>query len=226
MSALRSLRALRALARVELRQLLRHRGHRHITLRQLGRAVADLRRAAAQVEGQPDEVEPDGLPNARGVPTSTLQSNIFYHLGLALYLQGDFAGALDAYQRCQAVSRNPDMLCATTHWHYMTLRRLGRDDDAARLLEPITADLDVIENPGYHRLLLMYRGELTADQLLAEHAGAGGSIESATVAYGLANWHFYNGREDAARELWRAITSGSQWAAFGYIAAEADLWGR
>ena len=53
-------------------------------------AIADLRRASQLVAGKPDEVEPDGAPNKAGIPRSTLQSNIWYHLGLAQYLRGDF----------------------------------------------------------------------------------------------------------------------------------------
>ena len=53
---------------------------------------------AELTSGLPDEVEPDGLPNAQNIPTGTLQFNIFYHLGLAHYLKGDLAAALDAYR--------------------------------------------------------------------------------------------------------------------------------
>jgi hypothetical protein len=77
-------------------RFLRHRGHRHLSLRRFDLAAADLEAAARLVAGRPDEVEPDGLPNAAGIPTSTLHSNIWYHLGLARYLQGDFAAALPA----------------------------------------------------------------------------------------------------------------------------------
>ena len=57
-------------------RLLRHRGHRYITIRDLERAVRDLSAAAGLVEGQIDHVEPDGLPNASMIPTSTLHFNI------------------------------------------------------------------------------------------------------------------------------------------------------
>ena len=53
-------------------------------------AIADLRRASQLVAGKPDEIEPDGAPNKAGIPRSTLQSNIWYHLGLAHYLRGRF----------------------------------------------------------------------------------------------------------------------------------------
>jgi tetratricopeptide (TPR) repeat protein len=142
-------------------RMYRHRGHRYITVREFDRAIADFDKAAALVAGKPDEVEPDGQPNARNIPTSTLQSNIFYHLGLAHYLKGDFERAAEAYRRCMALSKNNDMLVATTHWYYMTLRRLDRKAEADALLAAITADMDIIENGSYHDLLMMYKGETT-----------------------------------------------------------------
>jgi len=200
--------------------LYRHRGHRYITVRELDNAIADFERAAALTSGAPDEVEPDGIPNARNTPTSTLQSNIWYHLGLARYLKGDFAGALAAYRECVKRSKNADMQVATGHWLYMTLRRMGREAEARQVLEPITPQMDIIENGSYHRLLLMYKGVLTAEELLAQ---ASGGTEIATIGYGVANWHFYNGRREVGMELMRKVVSGETWAAFGFIAAEADL---
>lgn len=201
-------------------RLYRHRGHRFITLRDFDRAIADFETAARLVEGKPDEVEPDGLPNARNIPTSTLHSNIWYHLGLAHYLKGDFEKALAAWRECLEVSTNPDMLVATTHWLYMTLRRLGREEEGLQVLTPITADLGVIENRAYHRLLLMYKGELAPGDL---RRGAGGDLDPPTLGYGLGNWHLYNGRKEEAVKIFREVLAGSQWAAFGAIAAEADL---
>jgi tetratricopeptide (TPR) repeat protein len=203
-------------------RLYRHRGHRYITVRQFDDAIADLERAAQLIAGTEDVIEPDGLPNALNIPTSTLHSNIWYHLGLAHYLKGDLESALRAYRSCIEVSANPDMLVATSHWLYMTLRRLGREGEAATVLEPITADMEVIESHSYHRLLLMYAGELDGEELL-EEAVAADAIENATVGYGIANWHAYSGRLKQAEGVLRSILQGPQWAAFGYIAAEADL---
>ena len=208
-------------------RFLRHRGHRFLTMRRLKLAEADLARAAGLVRGRPDEVEPDGQPNERGIPTSTLQSNVWYHLGLARYLRGDFEGALAAYRECLAVSGNPDMRVATSHWLYMTLRRLGPQGEetaeAAEVLTPIHAGLDVIENQAYHRLLLMVRGELSPEEILAEAEGDAGSLDFATIGYGVANYHIYNGREAEADALFERILQGGQWAAFGYLAAEAEV---
>jgi hypothetical protein len=105
-------------------------------------------------------------PTQYGIPTSTLHSNIWYHLALAHYLRHDFERALPAWRRALEVSTNDDMYVATADWLYMTLRRLGRDAEAAAVLEPIHADMRILENHAYHRRLLMYRGEVEPDELL------------------------------------------------------------
>jgi tetratricopeptide (TPR) repeat protein len=204
-------------------RFLRHRGHRLITLRRFREAAADLSRAARLVRGRADEVEPDGIPNERNTPTSTLQSNIWYHLGLAHYLLGDFPAALSAYRECLKVSRNPDMLVATSHWLYMTLRRAGREREAARVLDQITPEMDIIENRDYHRLLMLYKGATTPEALLAETERAGSALGNTTVGYGVGNWHLYHGRRAEAADIFRRVTRSPQWTSFGYIAAEADL---
>jgi hypothetical protein len=48
-------------------------------------------------------------------------------------------------------------------------------------------------------------------------------VEDASAAYGVANWHWYNGRRVEAQALWTRIVAGGQWGAFGTIAAEAEL---
>lgn len=201
-------------------RMYRHRGHRWISVREFDRAVEDLSHAVTLVEGQPDEVEPDGQPNELGIPTSTLQSNIHYHLALAHYLKGDFEAALHSYEDYFAVTTNSDQLVAISHWWYMALRRLGRDEEAAAVLEPVTADLDVIENTSYHRLLLMYKGEIGARELWDPESEDPAGV---AIAYGVANWHFYNGRAEQGEEMFRRILEGSGWAGFGYIAAEAEI---
>jgi tetratricopeptide (TPR) repeat protein len=205
-------------------RLYRHRGHRYISVRDFDNAIADLSKAATLVAARPDEVEPDGQPNAKNIPTSTLKTNIYYHLGLAHYLKGQFGPAADAYKLCMEHSKNADMQVATAHWQYMTLRRLGRVADAAKVLEPIAADMPVIENGSYHKLLMMYKGSTSTDTLLA--ASKAEALDAVTIGYGVANWHLYNGRKDVARQLLATIVeqnAKTQWAGFGYIAAEADL---
>jgi len=206
-------------------KLLRHRGHRYISTRQLDAAVADFERAATLVEGHAVEIEPDGAPNALGIPLSNIHFNIWYHLGLAYYLQGDFEAARDAYVECLKYSDNNDLLVATSDWLYMSYRRLGDASAAAAVLEAITPDMEIIENESYRRRLLMYQGRLAPEELLDIGAEAGPDIavDIATQGYGVGNWYLVNGDPEAAREVFERILEGASWAAFGYIAAEAEL---
>ncbi|MGH7595148.1 MAG: tetratricopeptide repeat protein, partial [bacterium] len=48
-------------------------------------------------------------------------------------------------------------------------------------------------------------------------------LDIATQGYGVGNWYFYNGQAEKAREIFEKVIKGKYWAAFGYIAAEAEL---
>lgn len=201
--------------------LLRHRGHRYITVRQFDKAIDDLEKAAALVEGRPDVVEPDGAPNAAGVPRSTLQTNIWYHLGLARYLKGEWDGAAEAFGRCVELSPNDDMRVAASHWLYLSRRRAGKDEAARKVLEPIAEKMDVIENQSYHRLLLLYKGLLRPEQIVPRAAAP--TQTEAAVTYGVGAWLALEGRRDDSRTMLERTHLAGPWPAFGVIAAEADL---
>jgi tetratricopeptide (TPR) repeat protein len=203
-------------------RLYRHRGHRYITIRKFDLAIADLRKASQLEAGKPDRIEPDGAPNKQGIPRSTLQSNIWYHLGLAQYLTGDFRSALASYREGMKVSKvNDDMLVATSDWLYMTLRRLKRDAEARQVLEPITEQMEILENGAYHARLLMYKGLRTPESVL--NLNTADDIQVATQGYGVGNWYLVNGDKAKAKEIYDRVVAGKAWPAFGFIAAEADL---
>jgi tetratricopeptide (TPR) repeat protein len=202
-------------------RLYRHRGHRYITVRQFDRAIADFDKAVSLIKGTPDEIEPDGAPNPTGKPRSTLHFNIWYHLGLAHYLKGDFQKAADAYTECMKVSTNDDAITATSDWQWMTLMRLNRKADAAKVLERITPQMEILENGSYHRRLLMYKGLATPESLL--DPGKADALTIATQGYGVGNWYLVTGNRTRARDIFEQVVSGTSWSAFGYIAAEADL---
>lgn len=204
-------------------RLYRHRGHRYITLRRLDDALADFQQAVPLIEGTEDVIEPDGQPNAAGIPRSTLHTNIWYHLGLAYYLQGRFAEAAEAYRTGLAATTNDDIAIAFTDWLYMTLRRLGREDEAAALLLPIHAEMDILENHSYLRRLLLYKGEASPAALLQVEEEADQALALATQGYGVGNWYLYEGQPDSARHVFRQVLETGFWPAFGYLAAAADL---
>lgn len=203
-------------------RLYRHRGHRYLTVREIDLAIADFEKAVTLITAAgaaPDEVEPDGQPNARNTPTSTLHSNIYYHLGLGYYLKREYVRAADVWRKARDVVRNTDNLVAASHWLYLSLRRAGQAEAAAAVLLPIDARLDVIENGSYHSLLLMYKGERTPEDVLKTAGeGSGGTA----VRYGVSAWYLINDKRREAQQLWAQILEGSDWPSFGHLAAEAE----
>ncbi len=201
-------------------RMYRHRGHRYISIREFDRAIDDLEKASKLIEGTANEIEPDGMPNALNIPLSSLHGNIWYHLGLAYYLKQDWDNAYRAYKAGFDTGGNDDNRVSTAHWLYMILQRKGDPEAAAKALEPISADMNVIENMSYHNLCLFYKGEITLAELIGDNED---SPTGAAIMYGAANWHYYTGDVDKANEMLEALVATNAWSAFGFIAAEADL---
>ncbi|MBX3375158.1 MAG: tetratricopeptide repeat protein [Phycisphaeraceae bacterium] len=205
-------------------RLLRHRGHRFISVRRFGEAVRDLDHARRRLSGQPDEVEPDGRPNALGIPRSTLHTNVLYHLGLAHYLLGGYAEAGARFAECLEISPNDDMRVAAGWWTTLCLIQLGSHEQAralaARLFETST---DVIENEDYRLLLGLIAGVLQPHDVAPVATGAPLELADMTRGYGLAMWHILHGRRVDARRTLDRICAAPATAAFGRIAAEIEL---
>jgi tetratricopeptide (TPR) repeat protein len=189
--------------------LYRHRGHRYISTRQFNKATSDLEKASKL--------------NAKDF-------DIWYHLGLSYYLRGDFVRAVRAYESCLAVvdeqmkndpAKTDDSLVAISDWLYMSYRRAGSADKAARLLERIKPGMSVKENSDYYNRLMMYKGLKQEEDLLNMEKAT--PLQIATLGYGVGNWNLYSSSKERATEIFRKITSGDYWPAFGFIAAEAEL---
>ena len=199
----------------------RHRGHRYITVRCFDLAIADLTKATILFKDQVDEVEEDGLPNAQNIPTGTLQSNTWYHLGLVHFIKGDYKNALAAFNECLEITDNDDMYVATANWLFITMKRLGKNKEADELLKTIKAEMDIIENKDYHDILLMYKNN--DDKKIIEKTLTQDNISNATLGFGLANYYLEKGQKKKAKELLEKIVAENQWSSFGFIASEADL---
>lgn len=219
-------------------RMWRFRGHRWITLRQFDKAVADLERAAQLIEGRPDEAEPAGQPNARGVDLDTLHLNVWYHLALAHFLRGEWEAAVDGFRRARETGRNDDVAAMCAYWiassasRAAVAERAAGDEKAARVfdaevqvaLNAVSRRMDVVEYLAYHRLALAWKGEQDPRALLAETRGQGtAGVDFATVAFGVAHWLLCRGDTQAAREVLEEICAGASWHAFGHIAAEVEL---
>lgn len=212
--------------------LYRHRGHRYITTRQFDKAIRDFEKSVKLLKNQPIRMEPDGIPiplPPDNQPTS-LQFNVYYHLGLAYYLTGQYGKAAQAYETCLTYCDSDDETVAAADWLYMTYRRLGEDEVAERTLAYIQEDMQIQENQGYFERLLMYKGYVDPETLLKSGGSKAGDsstgnrgLNLATAGYGVGNYYLSEGDSLLGKKIFQDIIDGRQWAAFGYIAAEADL---
>lgn len=200
----------------------RHIGHRFISLRRYRDAQSAFSRAAALSAHLPDQVEPDGLPNTAGTPVSTLKGNIWYHLGFAHYLQGEFTASARAYAGAAALAHNADAAAAALYWLYLSLRRAGDDGAAQEVLARVDARWAPIENGIYQELALCFRGQVDCDAILTRARAAQG-VEYATPAYGIAVHRLLAGDRTGARMLFEEIIAREAGRPFGRLAAEMEL---
>ena len=182
-------------------EVLRDRGHYYLNAGKAEPALADLQRAATLA------------PRDRGV---------YYHLGLAHYLLGDFANAAKAYEGCVATSSDDALRIECQAWLLPSLMRAGRKDDAKKLLAAVPV-APMGGHPGnYLDRLLLFKGTRTEAEIAATMA-AEGALSEASVGYSIGVWHLLNGRTDRAREYFNRAIATKYSQAWGYRAAEADL---
>ena len=201
-------------------RMYRHRGHRYITTRQYEKAIADFKKAVTLIHGTEDIVEPDGLPNDRNIPLSTLHGNIWYHLGLAFYLQNDIENALIAYSNRTVTEKYPDNLVSGGYWLYMINRRLGNLDEANTAVEKVTKDLDIIENMSYHQMCLFFKGLISEEEIANQTLG---TSSSDVLDYGLGNWYLYEKQDSLkAKVIYERLLEKGNRYSFAYLVAESD----
>jgi hypothetical protein len=187
------------------------------------RDAADLRKRRSSSPASPDEIEPDGAPNRAGIPRSTLQSNIWYHLGLAQYLSGDFNAALASYREGMKVSRvNDDMLVATSDW---LVHDTPSTQARRRSATGAGADPRSDGHPREHRLPRaaadVQRRALGRLGAQPQHRRRCADCDAGIWRRQLVSWSTAISRK--AREIFERVVAGNAWQAFGWIAAEADL---
>jgi tetratricopeptide (TPR) repeat protein len=205
----------------------RHRGHRYITLRCFDKAIADFEKASLLIKGKQDEVEPDGLPNAQNTPTSTLQSNIWYHLGLAYFVKGEYKLAETAYRNGLTVSKNDDMYVAMANWLLISLLSQREQEEAATVFFSVSPTPKLIENTDYISLLYYYVHRPADNEIERYTQTMVGkdtlTVKAATLYFGAGYYSQVMGMTAKAKLFFEKAIATGQWSSFGFIAAEAEL---
>ena len=191
----------------------RHRGHRYISTRQYEKAIQDFQKAIELIDGKVDQVEPDGLPNNKNIPLTTLHGNIWYHLGLVYYLKNDMKNALNAYSKRSVSHKYDDNIVSSTHWLYMINKRLGNIKVADSLINKINKEMDIIENMSYYQSCLFYKGEIKESDIIIDDVGL----------YSLANWYMYEKNDSSnAKKYYKKLLDKGNPYSFAFIAGESD----
>jgi tetratricopeptide (TPR) repeat protein len=186
------------------------RGHRELGLREFRKAMTDLEQAT--------RIAPQMLDG-------------YYHLGLSHYFMGEFDQAASSFARARGLAKTHDSLIDCSNWLYVSLRRAGREQEAAQVLTRITPDVQNTEPHllFYLRLLHFYQGKLTEKEVLPPPAAGPDDLEGElsfnTVTYGVGNWRLYHGDRAGAKELFRKVVEGEAWNSWGFIGSETELLG-
>jgi tetratricopeptide (TPR) repeat protein len=202
-------------------KLYRHRGHRHINLRELDAALEDLGKARDLMASQPDAME----YGADGKPTATTQHQVWYHIGIYHYLKRDYTSCAAAFEKALAATQEPNNIAGASDWLYNAYQRMGDPVKAEKVLVPFTADYPIEDkNYPYFRRLLLFKKLITPEELIDPALEPSAmSVQDMTKLYGLANLHAYQGNPEKANELYKKVLMTDQWLGFAYAGAELDV---
>jgi len=184
------------------------RGHRELGLREFRKAMSDLENAT--------RLAPQMLDG-------------YYHLGLSHYFLGEFDQAAASFGKARDLASTNDSLIDCSNWLYVSLRRAGKEQEAAQVLMRITPDVQNTEPHllFYLRLLHFYQGKLTEKEVLPSPPAGENDLEGElsfnTVTYGVGNWRLYHGDRVSATELFRKVFGGEAWNSWGFIGSETEL---
>ncbi|MBI3790181.1 MAG: tetratricopeptide repeat protein [Gemmatimonadetes bacterium] len=181
-------------------RLYRQRGHRYISVGEFGKAMADLTKGAA---------------------LDSMDYGIWYHLGVANFEAGKFDAAAKAFARGRTMPPSTNEYTGSTDWLWMSLARAGRMDEAKRMVMTLPDTFKIPVNYAYGRRLMLYRGELTPEAVVA--GGDTSDVQQATLNFGVGTWYMAQHDTAHARPYFERAVATKGWPAFAYLLSERTL---
>ena len=178
--------------------LYRWRGHRHLSVREWDRALADLQ---------------------KGYALDSTNYGILYHLGIVRFARGEFNEAARIFAMALPRSPNPGEQGGSTDWLWMSLARAGRMADAKAHLDR-KPDTQPNTN-AYARRIKLYRGEIGPNEVITP--ADTGDVNVSTLAYGLGNWYLVRGDTANARAAFERSIQAGGWPGFGFMLSEIEI---
>ncbi len=181
-------------------RLYRQRGHRYISTGQFGKAMADLK---------------------KGATLDSMDYGIWYHLGVANFEAGKFSEAAAAFARGRTMPPSTNEYTGSTDWLWMSLARAGRMAEADKMVRSLPDTFKIPVNYAYGRRLMLYRGELTPEAVVA--GGDTSDVQQATLNFGVATWYMAKRDTAHARPYFEKSVATKGWPAFAYLLSERTL---
>ena len=212
----------------------RQRAQQYLVIRRPALSIADFQQAALLMRGKADE--PDALPQPAAVGRNSVRdfqpamfhTSVWYNLAVALYVRGDYGNALLMLDSADRDTPNKAVLNSETrvaiaYWRYLSLKRTGRDADAAKTLVIAGEKLDAGENVAYLHVLRLFLGQTTPDLLLPKRGAEIATASDAVVSYGVSMYYMFVGQKTVAREIWKRMMETNAWPSYGVLSAESEL---
>jgi tetratricopeptide (TPR) repeat protein len=178
--------------------LLRWRGHRYLSTRQLDLALDDL---------------------TSGNRIDTANYGVWYHLGIVRFARAEFDAAAECFTHAQPKAPDGAELAGSTDWLWMSLMRAGRNAEARAMLDRHPDSLPV--SNAYTQRLKLYRGLIGPNEVFTPADTA--DVQVATLAFGVGNWYLVRGDTAHAREWFNRSVQSGGWPGFGFIMSEIEL---
>ena len=213
-------------------KLLRHRAHRHFSLREFDKSIETGLRAAKLYEGKPLEREKPGPDYFPGDP-DVVQYYLYYHLGAAYFAKHDFDNAAKWFAKSAEAamfSKDIEARTANTYWEYLSLARGGRMREAQNLLDSYDLTLFEVHPAGgsdtYFDGIQLFKGHRDPNSFFSDKDGgrafATADGVAASTAYSLANYYILKGQPEKAKPWLQRSIDVNSWGYFARIQAEAD----
>lgn len=213
-------------------KLLRHRAHRHFSLREFDQSIELGLKAAKLYEGQPLEREKPGPDYFPGDP-DVVQYYLYYHLGQAYFAKHDYQNAAKWFAKsaeAASFTHDVDARTANSYWEYLSLARGGHMREAQKILDAYDLTLFEVHPEGgsdtYFDGLQLFKGHRAANSFFSDKDGgrafATADSVAASTAYSLANYYILRGEPEKAKPWLQRSINVESWSFFARVQAEAD----
>jgi hypothetical protein len=121
-----------------------------------------------------------------------------------------------------------DSVIDDTNWLYASLRRAGKEAEAAEALKAVGLEVTASGHPAiYLRLVHLDQGKLGPEESQSAKPAKGDAeadLMFTTTSYGTGNWYLFEKHDAAkAKQMFASVVAGESWNAWGFVGSEVEL---